>query len=122
MWEIARVGVSVYQAPPAPFAARPSGSRFGDPLGSRSILPLRNTPIASENSIVNQTTPSDPTASAVGMSVFTSIGYSVNLGSARRQNRQTRTPKPTTMRMIGTHSRQRDDRRGIAIAVPFTAG
>src|SRR4029077_15649950 len=62
--EIARIGVSVYQAPPAPSAASPSGSRFWEPFDKRSILPFRNMPIASENSIVNQTVPLGPISSA----------------------------------------------------------
>src|ERR1700730_216847 len=122
MCEIARIGVSVYQAPPAPSAASPSGSRFWGPLGIRSILPFRNTPIASENSMVNQTAPLGPIASAVGMSVLASIGYSLKLGSDRRPRRQTRAPKPAaTTTTIGRHTRQRHDRRDIAITVPFTA-
>src|SRR5690349_25103739 len=78
MCEIARIGVSVYQAPPAPSAASPSGSRFSEPLDIRSILPFRNTPIASENSIVNHTAPLGPISRAVGMSVLASMGYSLN--------------------------------------------
>src|SRR5262245_51021529 len=75
--EINRLGPSVYQAPPAPSTARPSGSKFSRPFAIRSIRPFRRTPIASEKSIVNHTAPSGPTATAVGMSRAPTIRYSV---------------------------------------------
>src|SRR5438309_5380339 len=90
MREIARIGVSVYQAPPAASTASPSGSRFWVPLGKRSILPFRNTAIASENSMVNQTAPLGATARAVGISVLTSMRYSIKPGSDQGPSRQTR--------------------------------
>src|SRR5947209_11724930 len=100
--EIARIGVSVYQAPPAASTASPSGSRFCVPFGSRSILPFRNTAIASENSMVNQTTPLGATAIAVGMSVLTGMRYSIGPGSDQEPRRQTRTPRPATNTMAAS--------------------
>src|SRR6266851_1228228 len=122
--EIARFGVSVYQTPPAASTASPSGSRFWVPLGKRSILPFRNTAIASENSMVNQTAPLGATASAVGISVLTSMRYSIKPGSDQGLNRQTRTPRPATNTIVAgtSHTGRRQIRRGIVIAVLFKGG
>src|SRR3989442_12289653 len=76
----ARAGLSVNHAYPSASTASPSGSTFSFPLGSRSLPPFRSTPMASENSIVNQTAPWGLTATAAGMSVVLSIRYSVKPG------------------------------------------
>src|SRR4029453_3980818 len=83
MWAMARTVASVYHAEPSAAPASPRGPNFCVPLASRSILPWRQRPMASENSMVNQTAPSGAAATAVGISLARSIGYSMQPGAGR---------------------------------------
>src|SRR5215471_1251108 len=107
--DTARAGESVNHAALSAAMASPIGSTLGLPLGIFAILPSRSTPIASEDSMVNQMLPSRPTATAVGMSLAPGIRYSTKpLGrhGAKRQS----TPAAaaaTSASPISSHERRR---------------
>src|SRR5215472_5635612 len=104
--DTARAGESVNQAAPSAAAASPIGSTLSLPLGSFSILPLRRIPIASENSMVNQTVSSGPMATAVGMSFALGIGYSTKLERHHGPTRQaTAAATATTRTPASNHPR-----------------
>src|SRR5262249_53257316 len=115
-------GESVNHTAPCASTAIPIGSTLGLPLGSFRMLPCRRTPMASEDSIVNQTLPSAPMASAVGISLALGIGYSV-MPVLHGWNHQTKSVLAATSITKAIDSSRKWDRlmrvaRGVAARDP----